>query len=199
MKFVNKSFFHVVQTCVIASLLTVSSSALSDTISSVVDDFSHIDNTNLSTQRMLMTDTVAGGNTSAESVVSNGVIQLKGEIMPPRGQPGWSSLALPLGPEGEAQDASKYQGIRLLVKVVNANVSVSANSTEVTNFDYHSAQVAVKPDGKFHEVKIPFESMKRMWSEQTKLNPKTLNSLSIVAFNVQKAAFDFSVDEVSFY
>jgi hypothetical protein len=69
----------------------------------------------------------------------------------------------------------------------------------VTNYDYHAAPIAVAADGKFHEVKIPFESMKRAWSEQTPLNTATLNSLSIVAFSLQPASFDFELDEVSFY
>jgi hypothetical protein len=41
--------------------------------------------------------------------------------------------------------------------------------------------------------------MKRAWSEQTPLNTKTISGLSIVAFALQKADFDFEIDEVSFY
>jgi hypothetical protein len=41
--------------------------------------------------------------------------------------------------------------------------------------------------------------MKRAWSAQTPLNPKTLISLSLVAFDVQNGAFDFEIDEVRFY
>ena len=200
MKPVNKTIFHSVKFIAVASLLTLSSSAFAGSaLNPIIDDFNNADNTNSGIARVLITDTTAGGKTTTELDVSNGVMQVKGKIVPPRGQPGWSSLVLPLGLMGEPQDASKFKGIRLLVKINNGSISLSANSSEITNFDYHTAPVVVSSDGKFHEVKIPFESMKRIWSAQTKLNTKTLNSLSIVAFSPQKASFDFEVDEVSFY
>ena len=63
----------------------------------------------------------------------------------------------------------------------------------------HGAPIVVKADGDFHEVLVPFSAMKRTWSEQTALDPHTLNSLSIVAYSMQKAAFNFEVDDVGFY
>jgi len=101
--------------------------------------------------------------------------------------------------QGQPQDASAYEGIRLLVRVNKGNLSITANSSEITNFDYHAAPVTRQSDGEFHEVMIPFTEMKRAWSEQTKLNTKTLTSLSIVAFDIQQGSFDFEIDEVSFY
>ena len=41
--------------------------------------------------------------------------------------------------------------------------------------------------------------MRRAWSEQTELNTTTLSGLSIVAFSLQAAAFDYELDEVGFY
>jgi len=158
-----------------------------------------VSDTNSGIQRVSINDTTAGGKTTTELSVSSGVIKVKGKITPPRGQPGWSSLVLPLDPMGKSQDASQFTGIQLLVKVNKGNVSISANSAEVKNFDYHAAQVVVINDGKFHQVKVPFESMKRAWSEQTTLNTRALDSLSIVAFGLQRSDFDFEVDEVSFY
>jgi hypothetical protein len=104
-----------------------------------------------------------------------------------------------LNAKGLPQDASRFEGVRLLIKVDNGSISVSANSAEVTNFDYHAAMVTVQSDGKFHEVKVPFISMKRAWSEQTQLNSETISSLSIVASGIQKTLVDFEVDEVGFY
>lgn len=195
----NKMIFNVMNTIALASLLTFSSSTLSADLPSMIDDFKHVNNTNLGTPRISISDTAAGGKTVTKINVSKGVIKFKGDIIPPRGQPGWSSLVFPLGPKGSAQDASKFSGIRLLVKFNNGNMSISANSIEVTNFDYHAMPVVVKADGKFHEVKIPFKSMRRMWSEQTKLNTQTLESFSIVAFSPQRASFDFEINEVSLY
>ena len=85
------------------------------------------------------------------------------------------------------------------VKIHTGSLSVSANSTDITNFDYHTAVVMASADGRFHEINLPFDSMKRTWSEQTQLNTKTINSLSIVAFSLNKAPFDYAIDDVSFY
>ncbi len=183
----------------LAVLLAFSGASIAGSLSPLIDDFSDAKNNSLGIQRQYMNDTVAGGNTTTEQSVSEGVIFLKGEITPPRGQPGWASTVLPFDLRGLPMDASMFDGIRLLVKINTGNISISANSAEVTNFDYHAALVTVTSDGKFHEVKIPFASMKRAWSEQTQLNTETINSLSIVAFSLQKGFFDFEVDEVSFY
>lgn len=202
MEYLKKTMFTSavnVSLALVLSLVLNSEANAADGNSAMIDDFSHVSETNLGQSRLPMTDVTAGGQTQVDLVVKDGVMHLSGDIVPPRGQPGWSSLVLPLSPMGSAMDASQYQGIRVMVKASQGNLSISANSSDVTNFDYHSAVIVVKTDGKFHEVKIPFDSMKRMWSEQTTLNTKTLNSLSVVAFGMQKGTFDFELDEVSFY
>ncbi len=183
----------------IATLFVLSSVSVSAHAKTIIDDFSDKQNTLFGTPRMSLTDVSAGGKTSANTLVENGVIKVTGDIFPARGQPGWSSLVLPLAAQGQMHDASQHSGIKLMVKVNQGSLSLSANSAEVTNFDYHAAQVFVKADGQFHEVNIPFNSMKRMWSKQTPLKPQTLNSLSIVAYSLQKASYDFELRNVSFY
>jgi hypothetical protein len=173
--------------------------AISTGSNAMIDDFDDATNNSFGIPRQFLNDTMTGGKTTTELNVAEGVMNLKGKIEPARGQPGWASSVLLLDPQGQPLDASQFEGIRLLVKVNAGNISISANSIEVTNFDYHTAQVVVASDDKFHEVKIPFDSMKRAWSEQTSLNTKTINGVSIVAFDLQKANFDYSVDEVSFY
>jgi len=199
MKLSNKTVLNLGRLFSIATLLAFSSSSFSGELSSVVDDFSNAKSNNLGIPRQFIDDKIAGGKTHTEIDVSGGKLHIKGEIVPPRGQPGWASSVLLLDAEGMAQDASKFEGVRLLIKVDNGSISVSANSIEVTNFDYHAAMVAVQSDGKFHEVKIPFTSMKRAWSEQTELNAATINGLSIVAFGMQKTSFNYEIDEVGFY
>lgn len=195
--FTSPRFLH--KPLVLAALIACSDPSFGDTLNRAIDDFSDAQNNNLGIARQFLNDSLSGGSTKTKQSVSGGVLSVKGEIVPPRGQPGWASSVLPLGPEGLPQDASAFEGIRLLIKVNKGNISISANSTEVTNFDYHTAPIAVASDGKFHEVKIPFASMQRGWSEYTQLNTTTINSLSIVAFSPQKGDFDFEVDEVSFY
>lgn len=165
----------------------------------VVDDFSDPDRNSLGHQRQFIDDTSAGGRTRTQYRVEGGILSATGEIIPPRGQPGWASAVLLLDAAGLPRDVSSYTGLRLRVRVNRGSVSISANSPEVTNFDYHAAPVVPPADGGFHEIRIPFAQLKRAWSEPTPLNPRTVASLSLVAFGVQPDPFDYAVDEVGFY
>jgi hypothetical protein len=77
-------------------------------------------------------------------------------------------------------------------------LSLTANSTEIKNFDFHASLIPRKGD-EFHEVRVPFGDMKRAWSEQTPLNPATIASISLVAVDLQKGAFAYDIDEIGFY
>jgi len=195
----KKSVLNLGRLLGITSLLTLSCYSYAGEKLAIVDDFSNVEVNSLGLARQFLDDKMVGGKTHTEIDISEGKLHVKGEIVPPRGQPGWASSVLLLNAEGLPQDVSKFDGVRLLVKIDNGSMSVSANSAEVTNFDYHAAMVAVKSDGKFHEVKIPFNSMKRAWSEKTQLNASTISSLSIVAFGIQPTVFDFEIDEIGFY
>lgn len=184
---------------IVAALFIAAGPTFGDALDPLVDDFSDAENNSLGIQRMFIDDKTAGGGTTTETRVADGVLSVRGEISPARGQPGWSSSVLLLDPQGLPRDLSNFEGIRLRLKITAGMISVSANSPEVTNFDYHAAMVTVKADGGFHEVKVPFDSMKRAWSEQTPLDTRSIASLSIVAFGVQKGAYDFELDEVGFY
>ena len=199
MKNVSQRLIQHTRNLAITALLALSGSAMAASLVPVIDDFSDATNNKLGIPRQFMNDSMVGGKTNTQLDVSNGVLHLKGEIVPPRGQPGWASSVLLLDPQGLPQDASAFSGVRLIVKVRSGSLSVSANSTEIANFDYHAAPVVVAADNEFHEVKIPFASMQRAWSEQTELNTASLNGLSIVAFSLQAAAFDYELDEVGFY
>ncbi len=183
----------------IAALIAAPDHSVAQNLDSLVDDFSNAEVNSMGVPRQFLNDSMAGGGTSMSPTVSDGILSVSGDIAPPRGQPGWASSVLILDPEGLPRDVSAFTGIRLLIKVNKGMLSVSANSTDVTNFDYHAALIVAKSDGEFHEVKVPFKSMKRAWSEQTALDTRTIASLSIVAFDVQNGAYDFEIDEVSFY
>ena len=185
--------------CAAITLLASVNLATATMAKKAVDDFSDPKRNSIGIDRLFLDDTTAGGKTSTEYRVEDGVLFAKGDIQPPRGQPGWASAVLLLDPQGLPVDASQYEGIRLRVRIHKGTLSISANSTEITNYDYHAAVITRQTDGEFHEVRIPFSSMKRAWSEQTPLNTKTIASISLVSFELQKASFDFEVDEVSFY
>ncbi len=199
MNFNKITFSRLSKALGLVSLLSFCSASYSSELTPLVDDFNHATSNSLGITRQFLDDTIAGGKTKTEIKIIDGKLNIKGEIVPPRGQPGWASSVLLLEQQGLPQDASKFKGIRLLLKVDSGNISISANSSEITNFDYHTAPVSVKADGQFHEVKIPFVSMKRTWSEQTSLNTSTISSLSIVSFGLQATSFNYAVDEVGFY
>ena len=198
MNMLNQTMRHLFGLFAIAAIL-LPVCTFANELPELVDNFSHQSQNSLGVQRQFMNDSVAGGSSESEVTVQSGKMYLTGNLIPPRGQPAWASSILLLDAEGKPMDASGYQGIRLKVKINQGLMSVSANSSEVTNFDYHAAQVLIKADGKFHEVKLPFTSLKRAWSEQTTLDASTLNSLSIVAFAMQQSAYDFVIDEIGFY
>lgn len=167
--------------------------------STLIDNFETPSTNNLGFERQFLDDTMAGGATQFDASVATGILNLSGEIVPPRGQPGWASTVLPFAQLGGHIDASEHTGIKLRIKINAGTFSLSANSLDITNFDYHAAPITVANDGKFHDVSIPFESMKRAWSPQVDLNTANLGSLSIVAFGLQPTAFAAEIAEVSFY
>lgn len=199
MKNSKTGFYASIRFLSMAGLLVSSCMTYGTPLGPVVDDFSHSANNNLGHARQYLTDAVAGGGTTLEPYVNEDVVVFKGEVVPPRGQPGWASMVLLLDAQNLPKDASAFEGIRLRVKMNHGNMSISANSVEVANFDYHAAPVVVPNDGAFHEVKIPFSSLKRAWSEQTPLNKESISSISIVAFDVKKSTYHFEVDDVAFY
>lgn len=185
----------------VASFALTASAQLSfaGPVPATLDDFSDSQKSSQGIDRLYLDDTTAGGQTTASHAIADGILSAQGDIAPPRGQPGWASAIFLLDPQGRPTDASAYEGIRLVIRINKGHLSVSANSSEVTNFDYHAATLTRQRDGGFHEVKIPFSTMKRAWSEQTSLDLRTIASLSIVAFDMQKGSFDYEVDEIGFY
>ena len=194
------AFMHLARefTAVVA-MVTVSNTPNLESPDGQVDDFSAPKKNSFGIERFFVDDSSMGGATKTEYVVKSGVMSGSGEIVPPRGQPGWASVALPLGPEGHTYDASAYKGLRLVIRIDHGIVSVSANSSKVDNFDYHAAPVVCPSDGEFHEVKIPFSKLKRAWSAQTRLDPKTLTGISLVAVGMSKTSFEYEIDEIGFY
>lgn len=186
-------------TIAVTLFVTSLNSSIAGSLGPTIDDFSDPTKNSIGVERQFIDDTSSGGQTKTSYLVNDGVFSAKGDLVPPRGQPAWASAILVLDPMGLPQDASTYKGIRLLVRVNKGNLAVSANSSEITNSDYHSAAITHVNDGQFHELKIPFTQMKRTWSKQTPLNTKTIVSLSLVAVDVQKGSFDYEISEISFY
>lgn len=196
---INTTYKLLIKSLTVILLPILSTLCYAETLPALIDNFSNTTNNTLNIPRQFMNDSIAGGSTKTRQTTSQGILSVSGNIVPPRGQLGWASSVLVLDPKGLPKDASRYTGVRLIVKIKKGNLSVSANSAKIDNFDYHSALITTSTKNTFHEIKVPFSSMKRSWSEQTELDPKTLTSLSIVAFSPQSASIDFELDEVGFY
>ena len=183
----------------IATLSLVATAATASPAPQLVDDFGNPDVNSLGLPRLFADDSSVGGKTTTNYKIIEGALIAKGAIKPPRGQPGWASTVFLLEATGQPQDLSQYKGIQLKIRIQKGNISISANSSEVTNFDYHATAIARKAGDDFQNVKIPFSSMRRAWSEQTALNTKTIASLSLIAFDLQPGSFAFEVEEIRFY
>lgn len=168
------------------------------TAPALVDDFSAADHTSGGGTRFVATDKDIGSSSHATSTCADGRLTVKGELVPGRGVPAFISVVLFVTPDATPVDASGYEGVRIRVKSIKGGLSVQVATSDITNFDYHSAPVEVKA-GDFHEVRIPFKDMKRAWSEQTTLNSKSVTSVNLVSFATTRDTFAYEVDEVGFY
>jgi len=164
----------------------------------LVDDFSDSARTSRGAGRLLIDDAGAGSKSHATQHVENGVLVVAGELAPGRGAPAFISVPHLLTPDAKPEDVSTYTGVRLRVKITQGTLIAQVASTDVDNFDYHSAPVVAKR-GEFAEVRVPFADMKRAWSAQTPLNPKLVTGVNLVVFGMAPGTFAFEVDEIGFY
>jgi len=165
----------------------------------LLDDYSDPGRNKNGIERLLIDDKGAGSSSRATQKCENGVLSVKGDLVPGRGVPAFISQVSLLSANGQAKDLSGYQGVRLRVKVTKGILCVQVGSSEITNFDYHTGAPIAGKRGEFQEVRIPFKEMKRAWSEQTALNLKSITSVNLVSFGMAKDAFAYEVDEIGFY
>jgi hypothetical protein len=166
---------------------------------SLLDDFSDSAHTHSGAQRLLVDDKAMGSQSHATQACANGVLSVQGELVPGRGLPAFISVPLLLSTDAQAQDLSAYEGVRIRVKILKGILSVQVASSEIQNFDFHTSGPVTAKRGEFQEVRVPFKTMKRAWSEQIPLNLKTITAVNLVSFGLAKDAFAYEVDEIGFY
>ena len=177
-----------------------SSNAKSSAISAkLLDDYSDPARNKNGGERLLIDDKTAGSQSQATLKCENGVLSVKGDLVPGRGVPAFISAVSPLSADGEPQDLTGYEGVRIIVKVTKGILSVQVATSTITNFDYHASAPVPAKGGDFQEVRIPFKDMKRAWSEQTVIDLKTVTSVNLVSFGLSKDTFAYEVDEIGFY
>ena len=152
-----KSIQSLIRSTILAAFYVTTLNAMAADLGPKIDDFSDSTKNSLGIHRQFVDDRSTGGQTTVEHSIKDGVFSAKGDIVPPRGQPGWASTILLLDPQGLPQDASAYEGIRLRVRVNKGNIAISANSSEITNFDFHSAPIIRQADGQFIIRELPPE------------------------------------------
>jgi hypothetical protein len=123
-------------------------------------------------------DKEAGSSSVATQKCENGVLSVKGDLVPGRGVLAFISLVSLLSADAKPKDLTGYEGVRIRVKVTKAILSLQVGSSEITNFDYHTSAPITGKRGEFQEVRIPFKDMKRAWSEQIVLNLKSITSVT---------------------
>jgi len=165
----------------------------------LLDDYSDPTRNKNGVERLLIDDKAAGSKSQATQKCENGVLSVKGDLVPGRGVPAFISEVSLLSADGKPKDLTGYQGVRLRVKVTKGILCVQVSSSEIANFDYHTGAPIAGKRGEFQEVRIPFKEMKRAWSEQTVLNLKSITSVNLVSFGIAKDAFAYEVDEIGFY
>jgi hypothetical protein len=165
----------------------------------LLDDFSDAERNLNGAERLLFDDKVAGSQSRATTKCRDGVLSIAGDLVPGRGVPAFISAVSPVSVDGNPKDLSAYKGVRLRVKSITGILSVQVATSTVTNFDYHASVPIAATGGDFREVRIPFNSLKRAWSEQTALDLKSVTSVNLVSFALSKAAFAYEVDEIGFY
>jgi len=165
----------------------------------LLDDYSDPTRNKHGVERLLIDDQSAGSASQATQTCENGVLAVQGELVPGRGVPAFISLASPLAADGTPMDLTANQGVRLRVNVTRGMLSVQVSSAEISNYDFHTSAPIVAKRGEFQEVRIPFQEMKRGWSEQTALNLQSITSINLVSFSMAKDSFAYEVDEIGFY
>jgi hypothetical protein len=165
----------------------------------LLDDYSDATRNKNGVARLLIDDKAAGSKSQATQKCENGVLSVKGDLVPGRGVPAFISEVSLLSADGKPKDLTGYQGVRLRVKVIKGILCVQVASSEINNFDYHTGAPIPGKRGEFQEVLIPFKEMKRAWSEQIVLNLKSITSVNLVSFGLAKDAFSYEVDEIGFY
>ena len=165
----------------------------------LLDDYSDPKLNKNGVERLLIDDKTVGSRSQATLKCENGVLSVKGDLVPGRGVPAFISQVSLLSADGKAKDLSGYEGVRLRVKVTKGILCVQVGSLEITNYDYHTSAPITGKRGEFQEVRIPFKEMKRAWSEQTVLNLKSITSVNLVSFGMAKDSFAYEVHEIGFY
>ena len=165
----------------------------------LLDDYSDPRLNKNGAERLLIDDKAAGSSSKATQKCENGVLSVKGDLVPGRGVPAFISQVSLLSADGKSKDMSGYQGVRLRVKVTKGILCLQVGSSEITNYDYHTSAPIAGKRGEFQEIRIPFKDLKRGWSEQTALNLKSITSVNLVSFGLAKDSFAYEVGELGFY
>src|SRR4029077_3292748 len=82
----------------------------------LLDDYSNPKLNKNGVERLLIDDKGLGSSSHATQNCTNGVLSVKGDLVPGRGVPAFISQVSLLSADGKPKDLSAYEGVGLLVK-----------------------------------------------------------------------------------
>lgn len=165
----------------------------------LLDDYSDPRVNRRGVERISVDDKELGGRSKATVTCENGLLSVKGNLLPGRGVPAFVSQVSLLAAGGKPGDLTGYDGVKLRVKVLQGSLAVQVASTGVTNFDYHTSAPIPGTRGEFQEVRIPFKDLRRGWSPQVPLDLRTITSIQLVSFGMGAGSFAYQMDDLGFY
>ena len=122
-------------TTLITALLALGSIAVQAAPPMLLDDYSDPTRNKNGVERLLIDDKAIGSKSQATQKCENGVLSVKGDLVPGRGVPAFISEVSLLSADGKPKDLTGCQGVRLRVKVTKGILCVQVSSSEIANFD----------------------------------------------------------------
>lgn len=166
----------------------------------LIDDFASNDlRSRLGTQWRGVSDRVMGGvsdvSVMREKIDGRTCLRLKGYVRL-ENNGGFIQAALDLAPTGETFDASKYAGVRLMVRGNGEQYSAHLRTPDNVR-PWQSYRAQFKAGSTWQEVDLPFRSFVP-YRLQLPLNIAHLKRLGLVAIGREFGA-NLAVAEIAFY
>lgn len=145
-------------------------------------------------------DNVMGGRSQGGFSVKDGTLVFSGSTNTNGG--GFSSIRS----RPESYDLGGQEGIRLRVKGDGRTYTFRLTTSDSATSRFRPswwAEFATSADGSWQEVSIPFKSFVPRWRgrmlQDTKLNPKAIDSLGLMIYDRKDGAFRLEVDWIKAY
>lgn len=142
-------------------------------------------------------DEVVGGTSTADVLVSGGVLRVEATIRPAPGGIGFIELALPLDESGAPRDVSAFDGVRVRLRVWRGILALKIQTAEVTNHDHPA--VLLGPSEAVLDLMLPFPEFGPLWSPATPWTGRRVLGLALSAGGTEAGEVAYEIEEIAFY